>query len=215
MTFIQKLKQWFEKPVRFDYIGRYMQEGAEYLDVGCGDKAPYSTFKYYLSISYSGIDYHDIEGKSTMKFFFNCDLENNDLYEIPDNYYDIIILSHIIEHITNGEQLLRNLIRKLKTGGILYIETPNEISLRLPSWYGTLNFYDDPTHKRLYSQDELCTILRNNNCSIVTSRIRHNIKRIILFPFYALHSLFVSKKLNAVVLWDIVGFAHYVIGRKN
>ncbi|HWC57352.1 MAG TPA: class I SAM-dependent methyltransferase [Candidatus Paceibacterota bacterium] len=215
MRGIDTIRKWFEKPVRFAYIGIYLQTGTKMLDVGCGTHAPYSTFAYYSKLVYSGIDWNDIEGKKDMEYFFQCDLEDNTLSEIQDNYYDVITLSHIIEHVANGEKLITSLISKLKPNGVIYIETPSEKSLRLPSWYGTLNFYDDPTHKRLYMLSELKKILEENNCVVFRLGIRRSLKRILLSPLYILSTLMRDKRVNATALWDITGFAHYVLAKKR
>ena len=215
MSLTSSLRAWFEKPVRFDYIGRFMAPGAKLLDVGCGDLAPYSTFKYYPGILFSGIDWHDIAGQKDMDHFLKGDLENNSLSEIPNDYYDVINLSHIIEHISDGEKLLSTLTTKLKPGGIIYIETPSNNSLKLPSMYGTLNFWDDPTHKKVYSLKEMSEILERNGCTILESRIRRNLKRIIFMPIYVLLTFLRDKKINATALWDVTGFAHYVIAQKR
>lgn len=211
---MNKLKKWLEKPVRFDYIGHYMTPGAKLLDVGCGDVAPYSTLTYNPGIIFSGIDWHDISGKRDMEYFLQGDLEGNALKELPDNHYDIINLSHIIEHISDGAYLLKVLVSKLKPGGIIYIETPSERSLTLPSMYGTLHFWDDPTHKKVYSLSEMTTTLEENGCVILQSRIRRNIKRILLMPLYIISTLIRDKKINATAIWDITGFAHYIIAQK-
>lgn len=209
------LKKWLEKPVRFDIIGTYLKPDITLLDIGCGDKAPYSTFKYYPGVKFSGIDWDDIAGKKDMDRFLRCDLEDNNLSELPNDYYDVITMSHIIEHIANGEKLISVLVSKLKPGGIIYIETPSERSLTLPSMYGTFNFWDDSTHKRVYTLKEMESVLRKNGCTILKSRIRHNLKRILLSPLSILMTLVRDKKVNATALWDIVGFAHYVVARKN
>lgn len=215
MNPLRALKKWFQKPVRFDLIGKYLTPSSKLLDVGCGGLAPYSTFDYYPGVVFSGIDWNDITGRKDMEFFYQGDLENNPLDEIPNNHFDVINLSHIIEHISNGEFLIETLVKKLKPGGIIYIETPSEKSLSLPSMYGTLNFWDDTTHKKVYSLAEMRTILEKNNCTILASRIRRNIKRIVLMPLYIVSTIIRDRKVNSTTIWDITGFAHYIIAQKK
>lgn len=215
MKTTSQIKKWLEKPVRFDTIGHFLKPGARLLDVGCGNKAPYSTFDYYPDVSFSGIDWDDIPGKTDMTRFYRCDLEANDLSIIPDSSFDVINVSHIIEHVSSGEQLLENLAKKLAPGGVIYIETPSERSLKLPSWYGTLNFWDDFTHKKVYSIDEMENTLIRNGCTIKKSDIRRSIKRILLMPLYAILTLIRDRKINATVIWDVAGFAHYVLAMKK
>ena len=64
---------------------------------------------------------------------------------LADNHYDLIILSHVIEHINNGLDVVERLSKKLKFGGHIYIEYPSLKSLQLPSAQGSLHFCDDDT----------------------------------------------------------------------
>ena len=216
---LTKTKKWFARPVPYDHIGKYMQKpdgsGAKVLDVGCGDRAPYSTYEYYPNVEYSGIDYREVPGISAMYAFYKYNIDGNDLADVPNNKYDVIILSHIIEHVNSGQKLLATLTKKLKSGGIIYIETPSERSLHLPSYYGTLNFYDDSTHTRVYSLTEMKDILQQNGCRILKSRIRHNLKKIIFLPLYAVSMLIRDKKISATLFWDILGFSHFIVAQKK
>jgi SAM-dependent methyltransferase len=49
--------------------------------------------------------------------------------DYPDNYFDIVIASQIIEHLVNPDHLILEARRVLKKGGIIIIVTPN-----LASW---------------------------------------------------------------------------------
>ena len=54
----------------------------------------------------------------------------------------------VIEHIQNPTNILKEILRVLKIGGILIIITPNFKYLHK-------NFYDDPTHIRPYTEKSL------------------------------------------------------------
>lgn len=45
------------------------------------------------------------------------------------NYFDLIILQDVIEHVSNPEQLIESISFSLKKNGIIYLSTPNKISL--------------------------------------------------------------------------------------
>ena len=40
---------------------------------------------------------------------------------LPNNYFDFIIMSHVIEHTRKGTEILEILSKKLKVGGGIYI----------------------------------------------------------------------------------------------
>jgi SAM-dependent methyltransferase len=61
-----------------------------------------------------------------------CDLSTQTLpYE--DEYFELVILAEVIEHLTNPDHALREIHRVLKPGGVLLLTTPN-----LASWVNRL-----------------------------------------------------------------------------
>ena len=63
----------------------------------------------------------------------------------------------------------------------MYIETPHPRTLNYPSAAGFLNFFDDDTHVRLFSQLEVEKNLIINGLRIVRSGTRRDIFRIFVF----------------------------------
>lgn len=94
---------------------------------------------------------------------------------------------------------------------MLYIEYPGERSLRLPLRPGCLNFHDDPTHVRLYSQPELMGLMRDARLDIVRAGTRRDLRAIALMPLRALKSKLDHGHVAGGVFWDLLGFAEYVI----
>ena len=84
-----------------------------------------------------------------MTSFYEMDLTLLKFDALPDSFFDAIWMVHVIEHLRNGDEVLKNLIPKLKPGGHLYIEYPGIKSTKLPSMHGSLNFKDVCTHVRL------------------------------------------------------------------
>ena len=191
------------------------------LDVGCGVnsilkvKLLFSQCKYYgidNNLSIIPKDYIDL-----MDGFYNIDLSQSNLSEVPDNFFDVVILTHVIEHLYNGLELLQLLTKKMKPGGRFFIETPGLRSLKLPSMEGTLNFCDDNTHVRIYTIQEIANTLLENNCSIIRAGTRRDIIKIILTPVYYFLYRFYNKNREGYegAFWDILGFADYVYAVKK
>lgn len=57
-----------------------------------------------------------------------CDIEHQEL-PFPKNYFDIVILGDMIEHVFDTDRLLIKCKKVLKSGGKLLISTPNVSSL--------------------------------------------------------------------------------------
>lgn len=156
-------------------------------------------------------DYNNSEQDfKVMKAFYEMDLTQLNFSVLPDNYYDGIWMVHVIEHLHNGDKVIVGLLSKLKRGGKMYIEYPGIRSTKLPSMYGTLNFYDDATHVRIYSTAELSKLFGMNGCRVLKKGVRRNPWFIAAMPFRIISSLVRGKKLQGNIFWDLLGFAEYL-----
>lgn len=210
------------KPFRITRIQRHLNVSPPVLlDVGCGNQSPSVTKRWLPDCTYHGIDRDpNILGpsdKTCCERFLVLDLDDGDLSDVTDNAYDVIIMSHVVEHLRHGERAIGNLIKKLKAEGLIYIEVPSERSLRLPSGVGTLNFFDDKTHVRFYSLGEIGNILLDHNLVVLEAGRRREWFKIFLFPLYLplqIFALLTEGRLHARGLWDMMGFADYILARK-
>ncbi|MFC2017869.1 class I SAM-dependent methyltransferase [Chloroflexota bacterium] len=210
------------KPAKFDYLDKWLSvPNTTILDVGCGNHSPFLTKKTYPNCHYWGVDITKDYNLDPLDFdcmdgFYELDITNiSNLSVIENDFFDCIIMSHIVEHTMNGEEVILCLLNKLKNGGILYLEFPSPHSVYLPHMRGTLNFHDDPTHVRLYTVKELELLLTKSRCVIIRSGMRHILKRILLMPVYMVGSLILRRYLVASTFWDITGFCSYLIASKG
>jgi SAM-dependent methyltransferase len=190
------------------------------LDVGAGNHSASDTAALFPACEYYGLDlnksYNNNEDDfAAMKGFYELDLTKLDYSPIPDEYFDGIWMVHVIEHLHNGDEVLRGLLKKLKPGGFLYIEYPGRKSTTLPSMRGSLNFKDDVTHVRVYSVKELSTVFKTNGCHILSSGTRRSWYYIFLSPVRALASLLKKGYVEGNVFWDLLGFAEYLWVQKK
>ena len=214
LSFLQKLTP------KFLYLQKaFGQKKFSLLDVGAGNHSASKTKRLFPNCEYSGIDVNrhfnnDESDFAVMQDFYEMDLTLLQFDAIPDNHFDFIRMTHIIEHLLNGTEVIKDLLPKLKRGGYIYIEYPGDKSTRLPSMNGTLNFYDDPTHVRLYSIRELTDLLKQNNCAIRASGTRRNWVFLLATPFRVIGNLIMGKKPRANMFWDLLGFAEFVYAQK-
>jgi trans-aconitate methyltransferase len=190
------------------------------LDIGAGNHSATKIKRVFPNCEYHGVDMekdynNNAEDFKLMHAFYEMDLTRLDFSSIPDNYFDGIWMVHVIEHLFNGDEVIKNLLPKLKSGGYLYIEYPGQKSTTLPSMHGTLNFKDDPTHVRVYSVKELTELFINNNCTVLKSGMRRNGWFIAAMPFRIISNLVQGKKIQGNIFWDLLGFAEYTWVKKN
>lgn len=97
------------------------------VELGCGE--------HKKSPDHIGIDFVDLPGVDILH-----DLEQG-LGFIPDNTVDEITSSHVFEHIMHFEELMRDIHRVLKPGGVHKITVPH---------FSNPHYYSDYTHKRFF-----------------------------------------------------------------
>lgn len=89
------------------------------LDAGAGS-CPYK--KYFSHAKYESTDFADVFDKSSKnKHNFICSLDS---IPKPDNSYDIIINTQVLEHVEYPHKVINEFYRILKPGGKLFLTAP-------------------------------------------------------------------------------------------
>lgn len=208
-------------PHKFRFLpSDFKQRKFALLDVGAGSHSATKTKAIFPNCEYHGIDItknyeNDAADFKAMSGFYELDLTALQFESIPNNYFDVIVMSHIIEHLHNGDKVIEGLLPKLKKGGYIYIEYPGQRSTKLPSMKRTLNFYDDPTHVRIYSVAEVTKVLETNGCEVLRGTTRRYWPYIALLPLTVVSETIKYGFIPGGVFWDIAGFAEYVFAIKK
>lgn len=89
--------------------------------------------------------------------------------DIEQSKYDCVYMNHVIEHPKNPGEYLSKISEILKTGGILYIATPNidSVSIKIKKFMDTLglrkkkgSYYDSWQHLTYYNPYKFSEILK-------------------------------------------------------
>jgi SAM-dependent methyltransferase len=209
------------KPFRLKTLGKYTEKkDLSILDIGSGSHSSTITKKWLPKCHYTGVD-RDVSYDNTeediqnMDAFFQLDLTELDYIAIPDDTYDVIIMSHVIEHLYNGDKVLPLLFKKLKKGGLFYIEFPCEASASFPSKKETLNFFDDDTHVRIWSIKEVANIFMNEGFNVKMAGKNRSWINIALMPIKIPLQLLTKGFVRGGVYWDAYGFADYLVAERK
>lgn len=190
------------------------------LDIGAGNHSC-TMFKYFFNTDYSGVDIstynNDEDDMKKMTKYYEMDLTKLNFSEIPNEHFDLVHSAHCIEHLYNGTEVLTALLPKVAKNGFFYLEYPRIKSIYLPHKKGTLNFYDDDSHIRLYSMHELLNVFTQNGFKIVKFGNAGRIARTLYMPIRCFQNLFhgFGFKLNDNrYWWEALGFAEYILAQK-
>jgi len=194
------------------------------LDIGCGNHSPTITKRWLKNCTYTGVDITeecnlDAEDRRIMDRFILVGADGTGYGEIPDRAFDVIILSHVIEHMRDPAPILATLCKKLRPGGYIYLSFPSLRSLSLPSGNGTtLNFCDDSTHIRIPDVREIAQLLLNQNVRIIRAGRSIDVPRYVigasLYPYVLLRKV-ITGKMHGRGLWQFLGFEDMVFGQRR
>ncbi len=208
-------------PAKYRFLNKLFKKGEfVLLDIGAGNHSASKTKKWFPNCEYHGLDlnknYNNDENDfKQMKSFYELNLEELNLASVPNSHFDFIMMAHVVEHLKNGDEVLVKLLDKLKPGGYLYVEYPGIKSTQLPRMKGTLNFFDDDTHVRIYTLTELYNLFLNNNTTIIKGGTRRYYPNILMMPIKVVHNLIKYGKILPSIFWDFFGFAEFILIKKK
>jgi len=121
------------------------------LDIGVGTNRSYP-FRPRITVDYVPV-FLDVERPSKEIKDKGVWIVADANHPLPfcDNVFDVVVASHIIEHLRNPVQFLKECHRVLKKGGLLYLYCPN---------FCSVNARKDPTHIHVFNAIRLYFILK-------------------------------------------------------
>lgn len=96
------------------------------------------------------------------------DLESDIALDGIPAIYDLIIVNHVLEHLTNGGKVFLKLLSLLQPNGILYAEFPSIRTAYKRKIGHSYHFHEDPTHKAFYRLEDLANTAIAEGCNVVS-----------------------------------------------
>lgn len=167
------------------FFKNYINKNDRILDIGCGSgEKSFLISKYCKELV--GIDYsNELINMAKIKYsnFKNMIFLNMDLHNLKSskeiNYYDVVFLSHVLEHVENTSKFLK-LVRNL--GDKILIEVPDFDSNILNLFRKNENLginYTDDDHVYEFDTKSLIETLHNNEYEVTAIENRHGVIRIV------------------------------------
>jgi 2-polyprenyl-3-methyl-5-hydroxy-6-metoxy-1,4-benzoquinol methylase len=162
------------------------------LDIGCGAGDIARKIKT-INNNIIGVTLSEEEKLIAEKFcnkVILADIETYDL-DLINSYFDVIVMSHVCEHLVNPKQVLNKLLKKMKDDGELIIAVPNmsfyknRIKILRGDW--SMNEYGpfDKTHLHFYDYNSIVAIFDSNNY-----KLKQKIASDFAFPLWPFRSVF-------------------------
>jgi SAM-dependent methyltransferase len=193
------------------------------LDVGCfGFRQVELARRLGLAgLRHAGVDYNDYSDIPEGFEFRRADLSREPLPFVDDRF-DLVVASHVIEHLPRGGEFVGECLRVCRPGGAVYVEAPSERALLLPGMpfahdrFYSLSFFDDPTHVgRPWTPQALYRLARYYGCAPEAAGHLTSRRARLLLPFTVLWSLVARRPaLLQQSCWSALGWASYAVIRK-
>jgi len=139
-----------------------------FLDVGCGN----GQFMKIASKAGWNIEGVELNKKSVefIKATYGYTVYNTEITEAPlkDNFYNVITMFGVLEHLNNPIQVLKFLKKKLKKEGILLAITPNVYSLYSMLLREKSKTFDGRNHLIYFSRETLLRLFKSLRFSVVS-----------------------------------------------
>lgn len=144
------------------------------LDIGCGYNAELLNrliHKFKNVNSAIGLDLAVNKASDSQKIrLIEGDL--NQPLSLPDNTFDLVTATAVLEHIDNYSRLINEIHRVLKPGGILFLTTPAPTAKPILEFLAfTLRILDEVEirdHKNYFSKKTLQTLLNSHRFKEIT-----------------------------------------------
>jgi len=182
-------------------ISQYVSAG-KLLDVGCSTG-------YFLNAARLHFDASGVEPSRWAGEFartqLRLEVRTGTLEEarLPTQSFDVVSLIDVIEHLADPLATLKEAARVLKTGGLLYLVTPDVDSLtaRLMGsrWWGLR-----PAHIYYFSKKSLARILKEAGFEVVITR---SFGRVFTLDYWLSRLRHYSSPVNRLLRWGIERWA--------
>jgi len=180
-----KLYQEDQHPVRYasrDFILKKIDAQHTVLDLG-SNQGYMSNFLAEVAKLVVGVDYNKEAVELADKRFSKDNLtficgEAFDYLETNHIKFDVLILSHILEHLDHPSELLAKLKKHFS---LIYIEVPDFEKSYLNQYrldYGVKLNYTDDDHNLEFNRNELHELIKKSNLIIEDEDYRNGVQRI-------------------------------------
>jgi SAM-dependent methyltransferase len=130
------------------------KNGGRVLDVGCGNGDLLFRLKQ-LGWEVMGIETDPLAAETARGRGITVGSEPLEKSGLPENWADVVIMNHVLEHLYEPVSALRECRRILKADGTLTLYTPNALSLGHEVFGPYWRALDAPRHLQIFSPSTL------------------------------------------------------------
>ncbi len=127
-----------------------------------------------LILGHKSINYFPVDLEPEKFDFLDCKKEDVTSLGFEDNFFDVVLSNHVMEHIEDEEKFLSELLRVLKPDGTIFLTFPLDFNrdktfedenIKTPK--DKLKFYGQEDHVRIYGRDILDKLKKRHGAVVL------------------------------------------------
>lgn len=135
------------------------------LEVGCGSGVMLELMQR-LGWTVEGVDFDDKASRMARGRGLDVKTGSLEQQNYPDNTFDAITMSHLIEHVPDPRGLVAEVYRVLKPGGKLVVVTPNSASWGHALFGRRWRGLEPPRHLHLFNREAIRRLAEDSRLQV-------------------------------------------------
>ena len=169
----------------------------EVLEVGCSFGKYLKDLRDWGNFNVVGVEISQNMAQKGQEEF-NLEIKAGELleYDFGSNRFDLIIMSHVIEHLYNSQETLKEIFKILNPQGLFLIKTPNFETIERKIFNKYWIVYEAPRHVIIFSERTLSKLLEKSGFKILKVHYEKTPNNIIL----SIRNLLIAKNFSRTIV---------------
>lgn len=197
---IKKIISCFYNKLAYRSIPFYIGD-RRILDIGCGTGGYIKILKA-LGWEVQGVEPNEKVASNIKRSGFNVACGSFEQIDYPENYFDVITMWHVLEHLHDPNGVLLKIKRILKEDGIVLFGVPNYSSLDRQIFKGQWNGFEIPLHLNHFTPVSILNMAKSAGfkCKKIIHTVRPSDMASSIISYFGITNKILNKQIIRYLL---------------
>lgn len=166
---------WYQNKTDELFRGFHITANDNVLDVGCGP----GQATLFCARRGAHVTFTDVEAESIAKLEtevrslgtargFKGIVCDSDPLLVPDGLATRVVCQEVLEHVSNPDRVLAELVRAGQPGALYLLTVPAEQGEKVQAQFAPPMYFQHPNHIRIFSKDEFLSVVENSGLELIS-----------------------------------------------